>query len=59
MKKSNFLFIYLLAIFTISGCVTGTRHIEFTPVDYASGKSASETVYIGEIKDNRLFEQKP
>ena len=41
------------------GCVTGTRSIELEVPAQPTVSAASGTVFIGEIVDNRVFEQKP
>ncbi len=43
----------------LSGCVTSTRIVDLAPPDYPDSAKAMGGVYIGEIVDNRTFEQKP
>ena len=57
MKSLQLLF--LVATFTLSGCVVGTRNIDLAVPAYDSGQSASGTVYINTVTDNRVFEQQP
>ncbi len=50
----------LLLVVALTGCVTGTRSLQNLNVpDYENDKTASGTVYIKAITDNRTFEQKP
>lgn len=54
--------ISIVLFFTLflTGCVTGTRNLDNLAVpDFSAEKSASGDIYIAEILDNRVFEQKP
>lgn len=43
----------------LSGCVTGTRNINLAVPEYANDQTATGTLRIGMIEDNRGFEQDP
>lgn len=50
----------IFAVVTLSGCVTGTRNLENLDVPaFDNQASASGTIYIGSIEDNRQFAEKP
>jgi hypothetical protein len=57
MKKLQYLI--LLAVFTLTGCVTGTRNIDLEIPTYSSEKQATGSIYIALINDQRQFEQEP
>lgn len=57
MKKIQCIF--LLAVFTLTGCVTGTRNIDLATPDYSNEKNVTGAIYIAVINDKRGFEQKP
>ncbi|RBP51731.1 YajG family lipoprotein [Arenicella xantha] len=57
MKKIQI--VCLLAIFTLTGCVTGTRNIDLDIPQYSNEKNVTGAIYISEIHDKRAFEQKP
>lgn len=58
MKLHFALGILLISAF-LTGCVTGTRHVDVTSSKYINDKTASEEVYIAFIEDKRIFEAKP
>lgn len=49
----------LTAIFTLTGCVTGTKRVELSTPDYTTQKSSSGAIHIAAIADARQFEEKP
>ena len=52
--------ILIAMVFALTGCVTGTRNLENLEIpEYASDKNVSGEFYIGQISDQRQFEQKP
>ena len=49
----------LASVVLLNACVTGTRNIAIDPPEYSNDKTASGSIYIGTIDDNRIFEAKP
>lgn len=49
----------ILAAFTLSGCVVGTRNIDLEVPQYDGKEEAFGSVYIGIIEDDRQFEAEP
>lgn len=43
----------------LGGCVTGTRSVDLTMDSFVNEKTAVGEIYISDISDQRVFEQKP
>ncbi|MBU3068422.1 YajG family lipoprotein [Aestuariicella sp. G3-2] len=57
MKRLKLLLLSLTVV--LSGCVVGTRNVDVSAPAFETDKTASGSVYLGEILDKRVFEQAP